>query len=91
MIIMNYLSTRLLAFQYFTFLHNYLDPFNSPLHMNFFDMILGENKTLCIARTVPEGKQLFEFDFTYKNFKDIILTSDNNYFVAYGYDKLKVA
>ena len=53
-------------------------------------MILGENKTLCIARTVPEGKQLFEFDFTYKNFKDIILTSDNNYFVAYGYDKLKV-
>ena len=63
----------------------------SILHINFFDIILGENKTLCIARTVPEGKQLFEFDFTYKNFKDIILTSDNNYFVAYGYDKLKVA
>ena len=63
----------------------------SMLHMNFFDIILGENKTLCIARTVPDGKQLFEFDFTYKTFKDIILTSDNNYFVAYGYDKLKVA
>ena len=91
MILMNCIITRLLAFQYFTFPHNYLDPFNSSLYMNFFDIILGENKTLCIARTVPEGKQLFEFDCTYKNFKDIILTSDNNYFVAYGYDKLKVA
>ena len=49
----------------------------------------GEIRSLCIARTVPEGKQLFEFEFTYKSFKDIILTSDNNYFVAYGYDKLK--
>ena len=32
---------------------------------------------------------MFEFDFTYKQFKNIILTSDDNYFVAYGYDKLK--
>ena len=50
---------------------------------------VGDTKAICIARTVPEGKKLFEFDFTYKQFKNIILTSDDNYFVAYGYDKLK--
>ena len=50
---------------------------------------MGDTKAICIARTVPEGKKLFEFDFTYKQFKNIILTSDDNYFVAYGYDKLK--
>ena len=32
---------------------------------------------------------MFKFEFTYKNFKDIVLTSDDLYFVAYGYDKQK--
>ena len=46
-------------------------------------------KALCVARTVPDGTKLFEFDFTYKQFKKIILTSDEQYFIAYGYDKFK--
>ena len=50
---------------------------------------VGELQTICIARAVPGGEQLFKFEFTYKNFKDIILTSDELYFVAYGYDKQK--
>ena len=50
---------------------------------------VGELRTICIARAVPGGEQLFKFEFTYKNFKDIILTSDDLYFVAYGYDKQK--
>ena len=50
---------------------------------------LSELKALCIARTVPQGDKLFEFDFTYKTYKNIILTSDMTLFVAYGYDKLK--
>ena len=50
---------------------------------------VGENKALCIGRTVPDGEKLFEFDFTYKQFKHIVLTSDEKYFIAYGFDKFK--
>ena len=50
---------------------------------------IGEQRALCIARTVPQGKQLFEFEFTYKQFKNIVLTSDEQYFVSYGYDAMK--
>lgn len=49
----------------------------------------GETKALCITRTVPQGEKLFEFEFTYKMFKKIILTSDEQYFISYGYDKNK--
>ena len=34
---------------------------------------IGDLRALCIARTFPEGETLFEFDFTYKQFKNIIL------------------
>ena len=50
---------------------------------------VGDFRAMCIARTVPQGEKLFEFDFTYKQFKNVILTSDDNYFVAYGFDKTK--
>ena len=49
-----------------------------------------ELRALCIARTIPDGVRQFEFEFPYKQFKKIVLTSDNQYFIAYGYDKLKV-
>ncbi len=49
-----------------------------------------EVRALCIARTIPDGARQFEFEFPYKQFKKIVLTSDNLYFIAYGYDKLKV-
>ena len=48
-----------------------------------------EMKALCIARTVPLGEKLFEFDFPYKQFKKIILSSDEENFIAYGFDKTK--
>jgi hypothetical protein len=50
---------------------------------------LGDPRALCIARTFSQGEKLFEFDFSYKQFKKIVLTSDDQYFIAYGYDKLK--
>ena len=47
-------------------------------------------RALCISRTIPEGLKQFEFEFPYKQFKKIVLTSDNQMFIGYGYDKLKV-
>ena len=46
-------------------------------------------RALCVTRTFTEGVRGFEFEFPYKQFKNIILTSDAQAFVAYGYDKLK--
>ena len=53
------------------------------------EVIEGEQTGLCIARTIPEGKQLFEFQFTYRYFKNIIVTKDEKYFIAYGSEKYK--
>ncbi|CAB4067000.1 unnamed protein product [Lepeophtheirus salmonis] len=50
---------------------------------------VGEYKALCVSRKFPEGDTLFKFEFPYKQFKSVILTSDSQNFVAYGYDKLK--
>ena len=46
-------------------------------------------KALCVSRSFIEGVKGFEFEFPYKQYKDIILTSDASYFIAYGFDKLK--
>lgn len=46
-------------------------------------------KALCIVRSFPAGTTLFKFEFPYKYFKKIVLTSDAQSFVAYGYEKLK--
>ena len=50
---------------------------------------VGHMNALCIARTVPEGDKLFKFEFTYKQFKKMILTSDEKLFISYGFDKYK--
>ena len=67
----------------------YDDKRKSMILSKFKSGTIGDMRALCIARTVPQGEKLFEFDFTYKQFKNIILTSDEQYFIAYGYDKLK--
>ena len=46
-------------------------------------------KAVCIARNFPNGKQIFDFEFPYRQFKDIILSSGNHYFVAFGHEKQK--
>ena len=46
-------------------------------------------RALCVTRTFTDGDRGFDFEFPYKQFKSIILTSDAQYFIAYGYDKLK--
>ena len=43
---------------------------------------VGDMKALCIARSVPQGERLFEFDFPYKQYKNIILSSDEQYFIG---------
>ena len=50
---------------------------------------VGDMKAICTARTVPEGQQLFQFDFTYKIWKKIIISSDEQYFISYGFHKFK--
>ena len=50
---------------------------------------LGESQAICIGRTIPDGKRLFQFEFTFKHYKNIILTKDEKYFIAYGSDKFK--
>ena len=46
-------------------------------------------KALCITRTFPEGEVGCNFEFAYKNFKNIILSPDEKMFVAYGSEKFK--
>ena len=51
--------------------------------------IMPESIAKCIARTVPEGDIIFEFEFPFKQFKHIVLTSDSKFFVCYGFEKTK--
>jgi len=46
-------------------------------------------KALCITRSFPTGVTELKFQFPYKYFKNIVLTSDAQSFVAHGYEKLK--
>ena len=46
-------------------------------------------KATCIVRSFPEGTTAYQFQFPYKYFKKIALTSDGQSFVSYGYEKLK--
>ena len=46
-------------------------------------------KVICKARSFPDGIIQFEFEVPYKYFKDIVLTSDSRFFVAYGLEKSK--
>ena len=48
---------------------------------------VGDMKAVCTARTIPEGEQLFQFEYTYKIFKKMFITSNEEHFVAYGFDK----
>ena len=43
----------------------------------------------CISRKIPDGVHNFTFEFTYKQYKNLVLTSDSKYFVGYGYEKQK--
>ena len=49
----------------------------------------SDTKARCITRSFPEGTKQFTFQFPYRYFKKIVVTSDNQSFVAYGYEKLK--
>ena len=44
-----------------------------------------DTKTICKTRSFPDGKDEFEFEFLFKHFKEVILTSDSRFFVALCY------
>ena len=46
-------------------------------------------KAICISRTFPEGKKVYEFDFHYKSFKNVVMTADAQFFIALGTEKSK--
>ena len=46
-------------------------------------------KATAVSRSFPSGEKNLEFDFPFKQYKNIILTSDAQFFIAYGYEKLK--
>ena len=46
-------------------------------------------KVICKARAFPDGTNQFEFEFPYKHFKEIALTSDSRFFVGFGVEKSK--
>ena len=50
---------------------------------------VGENRAVCIGRTIPDGETLFEFEYTFRHFMKLILTRDEQYFISYGFDKFK--
>ena len=51
--------------------------------------LLPECTALGILRTIPKGKVLYEFRFNFKQYKNIVLTSDSKFFVCYGSEKGK--
>lgn len=44
---------------------------------------------MAIARSMPHGEKLFEFEFPMKTFRDIVPTSDETLLVGPGFEKLK--
>ena len=46
-------------------------------------------KAHCIARSFPGGLVLFDFEFSYKNYRNIVLTCDSLYFIGYGSEAFK--
>ena len=46
-------------------------------------------KAHCISRRFPDGKKQYEFDFSYKYFKPVVITSDAQFFIALGTEKFK--
>lgn len=51
--------------------------------------ILPDSAAKCVARTMPAGQTLYEFSFPFKTYKNLILTSDGNFFIGYGIEKGK--
>jgi hypothetical protein len=51
--------------------------------------MLPELKAICISRKFPSGDKFFDFEFPYRQFKNVILSSANQYFVALGHEKGK--
>ena len=51
--------------------------------------MMPENIANCIARDIPEGEVMFEFEFAFKQFKNVVLTADSQFFVCYGFEKSK--
>ena len=46
-------------------------------------------KAICISRSFPEGEQKYEFEFSYKSFKNVVMTADAQFFIALGTEKSK--
>ena len=46
-------------------------------------------KAICITRSFPEGVVECNFEFPYRNYKQLILASDELSFIAYGCEKFK--
>ena len=46
-------------------------------------------KALVITRTFPEGVVGVNFEFPYRNFKNIVISPDEKLFIAYGSEKFK--
>ncbi|CAL8088660.1 unnamed protein product [Orchesella dallaii] len=49
----------------------------------------AELRELAIARSVPSGEKIFEFEFPIKTLRDVIPTSDETLLVGPGFEKLK--
>jgi hypothetical protein len=45
---------------------------------------------VCVSRTVPEGAKQFEFEFPIKEYRNILITTDEQHIVCYCFEKLKV-
>ena len=53
--------------------------------------LLPDSTAKCIVRTMPEGDTMFEFSFSFKQYKNVILTSGAHFFIGYGIEKGKDA
>ena len=63
--------------------------FNREQKSMVVSRMLPDLNVLCIARSIPEGEQIYEFKYPIKQYKNIVLTSDGKYFACYGYEKTK--
>ena len=49
--------------------------------------ITGDYTAIVVSRDFPKGTVHWDFEFPFKDYKDIVITPDTLYMVCYGWDK----
>ena len=59
------------------------------LEVNLYEEFSGDYSAIVVSRDFPKGGVHWDFEYPFKDFKDIVITPDELHLVCYGYDKEK--